>query len=156
MSVWCGFFQDTETSAAASFVPTVTAISTSPELKWIVQPTVITSASPSPCRAKPKTHAATQSSSRPGANKARASNRKGPKEQVKRREGWAVMLMCQSTTSQSISQYSEQKSTLPRSPHHPQPPRFHSLSLMWKLRYRDILAGRDAINCFFSFPVVGK
>uniref|UniRef100_A0A3Q0R5R2 Protein c-Fos n=1 Tax=Amphilophus citrinellus TaxID=61819 RepID=A0A3Q0R5R2_AMPCI len=31
----------------ASFVPTVTAISTSPELKWIVQPTVITSASPS-------------------------------------------------------------------------------------------------------------
>lgn len=141
MSVWCGFFQNTETSAAASFVPTVTAISTSPELKWIVQPTVITSASPSPCRAKPKTHAATQSSSRPGANKARASNRKGPKEQVKRREGWAVMLMCQST-SQSISQYSEQSSTLSRSPHHPQRPRFHSLSLMWKLRYRDILAGR--------------
>ncbi|CAI5683665.1 proto-oncogene c-Fos [Oreochromis niloticus] len=78
--------KDTETSAAASFVPTVTAISTSPELKWIVQPTVITSASPSPCRAKPKTHAATQSSSRPGANKARASNRKGPKEQPSKEE----------------------------------------------------------------------
>uniref|UniRef100_A0A3Q4HUL0 Protein c-Fos n=1 Tax=Neolamprologus brichardi TaxID=32507 RepID=A0A3Q4HUL0_NEOBR len=76
----------TKTSAAASFVPTVTAISTSPELKWIVQPTVITSASPSPCRAKPKTHAATQSSSRPGANKARASNRKGPKEQPSKEE----------------------------------------------------------------------
>uniref|UniRef100_A0A3Q0R5K2 Protein c-Fos n=1 Tax=Amphilophus citrinellus TaxID=61819 RepID=A0A3Q0R5K2_AMPCI len=78
--------KDTETSAAASFVPTVTAISTSPELKWIVQPTVITSASPSPCRAKTKTHAATHSSSRAGANKAKACNRKGPKEQPSKEE----------------------------------------------------------------------
>ncbi|XP_030577166.1 proto-oncogene c-Fos-like [Archocentrus centrarchus] len=78
--------KDTETSAAASFVPTVTAISTSPELNWIVQPTVITSASPSPCRAKTKTHAATQPSSRAGANKAKACNRKGPKEQPSKEE----------------------------------------------------------------------
>uniref|UniRef100_A0A3B5B4Q7 Protein c-Fos n=1 Tax=Stegastes partitus TaxID=144197 RepID=A0A3B5B4Q7_9TELE len=47
----------------ASFVPTVTAISTSPELRWMVQPTVLTSVSPSSGRAKSKTHAATQSSS---------------------------------------------------------------------------------------------
>uniref|UniRef100_A0A8D0B103 Protein c-Fos n=1 Tax=Sander lucioperca TaxID=283035 RepID=A0A8D0B103_SANLU len=38
---------DTEISAADSFVPTVTAISTSPDLRWMVQPTVITSVSPS-------------------------------------------------------------------------------------------------------------
>uniref|UniRef100_A0A668AQ54 Protein c-Fos n=1 Tax=Myripristis murdjan TaxID=586833 RepID=A0A668AQ54_9TELE len=41
-------------SAADSFVPTVTAISSSPDLRWMVQPTVITSVSPSSSRAKPK------------------------------------------------------------------------------------------------------
>uniref|UniRef100_A0A3B5B5T7 Protein c-Fos n=1 Tax=Stegastes partitus TaxID=144197 RepID=A0A3B5B5T7_9TELE len=51
--------KDAETGAAASFVPTVTAISTSPELRWMVQPTVLTSVSPSSGRAKSKTHANT-------------------------------------------------------------------------------------------------
>uniref|UniRef100_A0A665UPX0 Protein c-Fos n=1 Tax=Echeneis naucrates TaxID=173247 RepID=A0A665UPX0_ECHNA len=46
----------------ASFVPTVTAISTSLDLRWMVQPTVITSDSPSSGRAKTKTSGATQPS----------------------------------------------------------------------------------------------
>uniref|UniRef100_A0A8D0ATB9 Protein c-Fos n=1 Tax=Sander lucioperca TaxID=283035 RepID=A0A8D0ATB9_SANLU len=72
---------DTEISAADSFVPTVTAISTSPDLRWMVQPTVITSVSPSSRRAKNKT----QSSS--AANKAKPSNRKGLKEKVCKKTG---------------------------------------------------------------------
>ena len=83
MSLRCDlFFQDVETSAADSFVPTVTAISSSPDLRWMVQPAVITSVSPSSSRAKLKTHGATQSSSPAGANKAKPSNRKGQKAQV--------------------------------------------------------------------------
>ncbi|XP_031177937.1 proto-oncogene c-Fos-like [Sander lucioperca] len=72
--------KDTEISAADSFVPTVTAISTSPDLRWMVQPTVITSVSPSSRRAKNKT----QSSS--AANKAKPSNRKGLKEKASKEE----------------------------------------------------------------------
>ncbi|XP_008300539.1 proto-oncogene c-Fos-like [Stegastes partitus] len=79
--------KDAETGAAASFVPTVTAISTSPELRWMVQPTVLTSVSPSSGRAKSKTHAATQSSSPSGArNKAKGCSRKGQKEQPSKEE----------------------------------------------------------------------
>uniref|UniRef100_A0A3P8RPT8 Protein c-Fos n=1 Tax=Amphiprion percula TaxID=161767 RepID=A0A3P8RPT8_AMPPE len=40
-------------NAAESFVPTVTAISTSPELRWMVQPTVLTSVSPRPAAQRP-------------------------------------------------------------------------------------------------------
>lgn len=78
--------KDSETSAADSFVPTVTAISTSPDLRWMVQPTVITSASPSSGRAKSKTHGATQPSSPAGANKAKPSSRKGQREQPSKEE----------------------------------------------------------------------
>ncbi|XP_042246734.1 proto-oncogene c-Fos-like isoform X3 [Thunnus maccoyii] len=78
--------KDVETSAADSFVPTVTAISSSPDLRWMVQPTVITSVSPSSSRAKPKTHGANQSSSPAGANKAKPSNRKGQKAQPSKEE----------------------------------------------------------------------
>uniref|UniRef100_A0A8D3C837 Protein c-Fos n=1 Tax=Scophthalmus maximus TaxID=52904 RepID=A0A8D3C837_SCOMX len=52
-----------------SFVPTVTAISTSPDLSWMVQPTVITSVSPSSGRARTRSRRATQPSSPAGANK---------------------------------------------------------------------------------------
>uniref|UniRef100_A0AAY4BML2 BZIP domain-containing protein n=1 Tax=Denticeps clupeoides TaxID=299321 RepID=A0AAY4BML2_9TELE len=52
-----------------SFVPTVTAISTTPDLQWMVQPTVITSVSPSPGRAQP---------AKPG----KGAPRKGKGEQV--------------------------------------------------------------------------
>ncbi|XP_056623992.1 protein c-Fos [Triplophysa dalaica] len=44
-----------DTEPAGAFVPTVTAISSTPDLQWMVQPTLITSVSPSPARAKAKT-----------------------------------------------------------------------------------------------------
>uniref|UniRef100_G3P8H1 Protein c-Fos n=1 Tax=Gasterosteus aculeatus TaxID=69293 RepID=G3P8H1_GASAC len=67
------------------FVPTVTAISTSPDLRWMVQPTVITSVSPSSGRAKPKTRSSTQQL-QTGANKAKPSDRKGLKEKPSKEE----------------------------------------------------------------------
>ncbi|XP_044024327.1 proto-oncogene c-Fos [Siniperca chuatsi] len=78
--------KDIETSAADSFAPTVTAISTSPDLKWMVQPTVITSVSSASGRAKTKTHGATQSSSPAGAKKAKPSNRIGLKDKPSKEE----------------------------------------------------------------------
>ncbi|KAM9338831.1 protein c-Fos-like [Symphorus nematophorus] len=84
--------KDSETSAAAaasdSFVPTVTAISTSPDLRWMVQPAVITSVSPpsSSGRAKSKTHGGSQSSSPAAANKAKPPNRKGLKDKPSKEE----------------------------------------------------------------------
>uniref|UniRef100_M4AFI6 Protein c-Fos n=1 Tax=Xiphophorus maculatus TaxID=8083 RepID=M4AFI6_XIPMA len=66
---------DGDTSAPAAFVPSVTAISTSPELKWMVQPTAITSGF-----AKTKTDGANQSSPT-GAKRARTCNKKAQKEQ---------------------------------------------------------------------------
>ncbi|XP_045916359.1 proto-oncogene c-Fos-like isoform X2 [Micropterus dolomieu] len=75
---------DIETGAADSFVPTVTAISTSPDLRWMVQPTVLTSVSPASGRAK--TRGATQPSSPAGANKAKPSNRKGLKDKPSKEE----------------------------------------------------------------------
>ncbi|XP_039981667.1 proto-oncogene c-Fos-like [Xiphias gladius] len=78
--------QDSETSAADSFVPTVTAISTSPDLRWMVQPTVISSVSPSSGRAKTKSHGATRPPSPAGANKAKPSSRKGQREQPSKEE----------------------------------------------------------------------
>ncbi|KAF1540825.1 hypothetical protein FQV19_0015792, partial [Eudyptula minor] len=39
--------------SSASFVPTVTAISTSPDLQWLVQPTLISSVAPSQSRGHP-------------------------------------------------------------------------------------------------------
>lgn len=68
--------------AADAFVPTVTVISTSPDLRWTVQPAVITSVSPSSTRQKTKSHGATQTAA---AHKAKPSNRKGHKEKVCRK-----------------------------------------------------------------------
>ncbi|XP_047243234.1 protein c-Fos-like isoform X1 [Girardinichthys multiradiatus] len=65
-----------DTLAPAAFVPSVNAISTSPELKWMVQPTAITSG----C-AKNKTNGANQSSSPTGAKRAKTCNKKAQKEQ---------------------------------------------------------------------------
>ncbi|XP_017330981.1 protein c-Fos [Ictalurus punctatus] len=62
---------------AAPFVPTVTAISTSPDLQWMVQPTIITSVSPSATR--PET--GETAGKRSGA-KAKNSARKGKVEQL--------------------------------------------------------------------------
>uniref|UniRef100_UPI0037E8A7B3 protein c-Fos-like n=1 Tax=Semicossyphus pulcher TaxID=241346 RepID=UPI0037E8A7B3 len=77
--------KDIESSVADSFVPTVTAISTSPDLKWMVQPTVITSVSPSG-RARTRSHGVSQSSSPAGRNKAKPSNRKGLKDKASKEE----------------------------------------------------------------------
>uniref|UniRef100_A0A3B3VBP8 Protein c-Fos n=1 Tax=Poecilia latipinna TaxID=48699 RepID=A0A3B3VBP8_9TELE len=66
---------DGDTSAPAAFVPSVTAISTSPELKWMVQPTAITSGF-----AKTKTDGSNQSSPT-GAKRAKTCNKKAQKEQ---------------------------------------------------------------------------
>ncbi|XP_063804353.1 protein c-Fos [Pseudophryne corroboree] len=41
------------TDSSGSFVPTVTAISTTPDLQWLVQPTLISSVAPSQTRAHP-------------------------------------------------------------------------------------------------------
>ncbi|XP_020649581.1 protein c-Fos [Pogona vitticeps] len=41
------------TASSATFVPTVTAISTSPDLQWMVQPTLISSVAPSQNRSHP-------------------------------------------------------------------------------------------------------
>ncbi|XP_068580603.1 protein c-Fos [Cebidichthys violaceus] len=78
--------KDAETSAADSFVPTVTAISTSPDLRWMVQPTVITAVSPSSGRAKTKTRGSTQASCPAGASKAKPSSRKGLKDKPSKEE----------------------------------------------------------------------
>ncbi|XP_054875995.1 protein c-Fos-like isoform X2 [Poeciliopsis prolifica] len=67
--------KDGDTSAPAAFVPSVTVISTSPELKWMVQPTAITSGF-----AKTKTDGANQSSPT-GAKRAKTCNKKAQKEQ---------------------------------------------------------------------------
>ncbi|XP_008396100.1 proto-oncogene c-Fos isoform X2 [Poecilia reticulata] len=67
--------KDGDSSAPAAFVPSVTAISTSPELKWMVQPTAITSGF-----AKTKTDGANQSSPT-GAKRAKTCNKKAQKEQ---------------------------------------------------------------------------
>ncbi|TSM77366.1 Proto-oncogene c-Fos [Bagarius yarrelli] len=61
----------------APFVPTVTAISTSPDLQWMVQPTIITSVSPSATRPESGETAAKRS----GA-KAKNAARKGKVEQL--------------------------------------------------------------------------
>ncbi|KAJ7988640.1 hypothetical protein DPEC_G00311310 [Dallia pectoralis] len=69
--------------AATPFVPTVTAISTTPDLQWMVQPTIITSVSPSlgskqtneaqsSLQATPKTH----------GNSGKNTARKGKPEQL--------------------------------------------------------------------------
>lgn len=87
----CGVFQDI---AVDAFVPTPTGISTSQDLRWMVQPTVTTSVSPSSARQKTKSHDATQSAA---SHKAKPSNRTGHKEKVrwktrKMTEKWNYLL----------------------------------------------------------------
>uniref|UniRef100_A0A673BWM3 Protein c-Fos n=1 Tax=Sphaeramia orbicularis TaxID=375764 RepID=A0A673BWM3_9TELE len=69
-----------------SLSSSVDSAKTSPDLRWMVKPTIITSVSQSSSRAKAKSHGATQSSSPAGANKAKPSNRKGQKEQPSKEE----------------------------------------------------------------------
>uniref|UniRef100_UPI0037E88E0D protein c-Fos-like n=1 Tax=Semicossyphus pulcher TaxID=241346 RepID=UPI0037E88E0D len=72
------------TASSASFIPTVTAISTSPDLQWMVQP-LISSVAPSH-RAHPYTSSPSPAYSRPGmrsaASKAHNSLKRGRMEQI--------------------------------------------------------------------------
>ncbi|XP_042300900.1 proto-oncogene c-Fos [Sceloporus undulatus] len=76
-------------ASSANFVPTVTAISTSPDLQWMVQPTLISSVAPSQARPHPYGLQAPQAGpySRPGMLKAAGSRgqsigRRGKMEQL--------------------------------------------------------------------------
>uniref|UniRef100_A0A672GLH0 Protein c-Fos n=1 Tax=Salarias fasciatus TaxID=181472 RepID=A0A672GLH0_SALFA len=67
---------DVEPSATSSFVPTVTTISTSPELRWMVQPAVISTTVSTP---------ALQASRSPAAGKGKSSRSPSKEEEERRR-----------------------------------------------------------------------
>ncbi|KAE8586027.1 hypothetical protein XENTR_v10021526 [Xenopus tropicalis] len=77
--------QDFGGDSSSSFVPTVTAISTSPDLQWLVQPTLISSVAPSQSRAHPygSTPAYSRSSVMKGsAGRGQSLGRRGKMEQL--------------------------------------------------------------------------
>ncbi|MEE6523164.1 hypothetical protein FKM82_021905 [Ascaphus truei] len=76
--------QDFCTDSSGSFIPTVTAISTSPDLQWLVQPTLISSMAPSQTRTHPYV---TSTYSRTGvlkgsAGRGQSLGRRGKMEQL--------------------------------------------------------------------------
>ncbi|XP_048830571.1 protein c-Fos-like isoform X2 [Brienomyrus brachyistius] len=78
--------------AGTPFVPTVTAISTTPDLQWMVQPTMITSVSPSLGSSQTyKVRSSNQSVPKAGGSKGPTTGRKGkneplsPEEEEKKR-----------------------------------------------------------------------
>ncbi|XP_072550662.1 protein c-Fos [Salminus brasiliensis] len=77
-------------AADGPFVPTVTAIATAPDLKWMVLSTDISSVSPCSGAAKQKRAQASQRRAKPSAGKAGhgapAGRRKGQKEQLSQEE----------------------------------------------------------------------
>ena len=67
----------------AAFVPTVTAISSTPDFQWMVQPTIITSVSPYPgSKQTNEPQSSHQATPKAGRNKAKNAARKGKAEQV--------------------------------------------------------------------------
>uniref|UniRef100_A0A671QFL3 V-fos FBJ murine osteosarcoma viral oncogene homolog Aa n=1 Tax=Sinocyclocheilus anshuiensis TaxID=1608454 RepID=A0A671QFL3_9TELE len=78
-----------DSSAQGSFVPTVTAISSTPDLQWMVQPTIITSESPSLGTAESNEPAKSKAAGNKGKCAARKSNSKSeqlsPEEEEKKR-----------------------------------------------------------------------
>ncbi|XP_026879521.1 proto-oncogene c-Fos [Electrophorus electricus] len=65
------------------FVPTVTAISTTPDLQWMVQPTIITSVSPSLGRAETsEAQSALPATTKTNVGKGKSTIRKGKVEQL--------------------------------------------------------------------------
>ncbi|NXY72729.1 FOS protein, partial [Glareola pratincola] len=101
--------------SSANFVPTVTAISTSPDLQWLVQPTLISSVAPSQSRGHPYgvSAPAPAAYSRPAVLKApggrgQSIGRRGKVEQVSGDRGyWRAPLSLQET-----DQLEEEKSAL--------------------------------------------
>ncbi|KAG2457412.1 proto-oncogene c-Fos-like [Polypterus senegalus] len=69
--------------SSTPFVPTVTAISTSPDLQWMVQPTVVTSVSPSQSRVHPyKNQRSGPAGSKIGGASGQTTGRRGKAEQL--------------------------------------------------------------------------
>nr|XP_057946093.1 protein c-Fos [Doryrhamphus excisus]XP_057946094.1 protein c-Fos [Doryrhamphus excisus] len=66
----------------AAFVPTVTAISSSPDFQWMVQPTIITSVSPSPGSKQANEPQTSQATPNEGRNKEKNAARKAKAEQL--------------------------------------------------------------------------
>ncbi|XP_058471974.1 protein c-Fos [Solea solea] len=65
------------------FVPTVTAISSTPDFQWMVQPTIITSISPSlGCNQANEPQSSHQTTPKAGGNKGKNAARKGKPEQL--------------------------------------------------------------------------
>ncbi|NXV26479.1 FOS protein, partial [Rissa tridactyla] len=107
--------------SSANFVPTVTAISTSPDLQWLVQPTLISSVAPSQSRGHPYgvSAPAPAAYSRPAVLKApggrgQSIGRRGKVEQVSGDRGyWRGMGGGVSPLSlQETDQLEEEKSAL--------------------------------------------
>ncbi|CDQ68004.1 proto-oncogene c-Fos isoform X1 [Oncorhynchus mykiss] len=68
---------------ATSFVPTVTAISTTPDLQWMVQPTIITSVSPSlGSKQANEVQSSRQATPKVGGSRGKNTGRKGKIEQL--------------------------------------------------------------------------
>lgn len=70
------------TASSASFVPTVTAISTSPDLQWMVQPLISSVAPSHRAHAYSPSPAYTRPGMRSAASKAHNSSKRGRVEQV--------------------------------------------------------------------------
>lgn len=65
------------------FVPTVTAISSTPDFQWMVQPTIITSVSPSlGSKQANEPQSSRQATPKEGGNKGKNAFKKGKAEQV--------------------------------------------------------------------------
>lgn len=65
------------------FVPTVTAISSTPDFQWMVQPTIITSISPSlGSKQANEPRSSHQATPKAGGSKGKNAARKGKTEQV--------------------------------------------------------------------------
>uniref|UniRef100_A0A673XCA3 V-fos FBJ murine osteosarcoma viral oncogene homolog Aa n=1 Tax=Salmo trutta TaxID=8032 RepID=A0A673XCA3_SALTR len=70
-------------SETTSFVPTVTAISTTPDLQWMVQPTIITSVSPSlGSKQANEVQSSHQATPKVGGSRGKNTGRKGKIEQL--------------------------------------------------------------------------
>ncbi|XP_036397982.1 proto-oncogene c-Fos-like isoform X3 [Megalops cyprinoides] len=67
--------------SGVSFVPTVTAISTTPDLQWMVQPTMITSVSPSVGTAQTYKAQSSAQTTKASASRGQTTARKGKTEQ---------------------------------------------------------------------------
>ena len=93
LSVLCVLFQelcqDMDTQSD-SFIPTVTAIATTPDFQWMVQPTIITSVSAN-LSSKPanSVQSSPRAASKVGGTKGKNSARKGKAEQVSQDQGSA-------------------------------------------------------------------